>query len=108
MEVGILKALGMDDTNVIKLFVMYSARIIGVGFLVGNALGLGLCYIQIATGIITLDPAAYYLSEVPILIDFSQLLIIELGAFGCCVLAMYIPALYSTRILPSDALRIKQ
>ena len=108
MEVGILKALGMDDTNVIKLFVMYSARIIGVGFLVGNALGLGLCYIQIATGIITLDPAAYYLSEVPILIDFSQLLIIELGAFGCCVLAMFIPALYSTRILPSDALRIKQ
>jgi len=108
MEVGILKALGMNDTSVIKLFVMYSARIIGVGFLVGNALGLGLCFIQSSTGIITLDPAAYYLSEVPILIDFSQLLIIELGAFGCCVLAMFIPALYSTRILPSDALRIKQ
>ena len=107
-EVGILKALGMDDSSVIQLFVMYSASIIGVGFLVGNVLGLGICFLQSSTGLLSLDPAAYYLSEVPILIDFSQLLIIELGAFGFCVLAMFIPALYSTRILPSDALRIKQ
>jgi lipoprotein-releasing system permease protein len=107
-EVGLLKALGMRDTSVIRMFVSYSSRIIGVGFIAGNILGIGLCYVQTTTGIITLDPAAYYLSEVPIILDFSTILLIEILAFASCVIAMFLPALYSTRTLPSTALRLKQ
>lgn len=104
-EVGILKALGLKDGKVISLFVWYSSRVIGRGFIYGNIIGLGLCYIQVQTGFITLDPAAYYISEVPILLKPSKLLTIELFAFISCVVAMILPALYSTRIQPSTALK---
>jgi lipoprotein-releasing system permease protein len=107
-EVGLLKALGMRDSSVIRMFVSYSSRIIGAGFIAGNILGLGLCLVQTKTGIITLDPAAYYLTEVPIMLDFPTILLIEILAFASCVIAMFLPALYSTRILPSTALRLKQ
>ena len=55
----------------IKTFVNYSARIIGVGFIAGNVLGFSVCLAQTSTGIITLDPTAYYISVVPIKIDLD-------------------------------------
>ena len=106
-QVGLLKALGMRDSRVIDLFVHYATRIIGGGFLIGNIVGFTVCIIQQQTGLISLDPHAYYVSEVPILLDFSRLLIIEGIAFSACVVSMLLPAWYSTRILPSTALRIK-
>jgi lipoprotein-releasing system permease protein len=106
-QVGLLKALGMNDAMVIKLFVRYAARIIGGGFIAGNILGLGICLVQTKTGLLTLDPAAYYVSEVPILLDFTRLASIEIVAFVTCIIAMLLPAWYSTRIQPSTALRIK-
>ncbi len=107
-EVGLLKALGLRDSIVISTFVNYSARIILSGFVAGNLLGFSVCIAQSYTGFITLDPAAYYISFVPIKLDFMHLLTIEFIAFVCCVIAMFIPALYSTRIQPSSALRIKE
>ena len=104
-EVGILKALGLRDGKVITMFVWYSSRVIGRGFLIGNAIGLGFCFLQMKTGIITLDPAAYYISEVPILLKPTKLLSLELLAFISCVVAMILPAFYSTRIQPSTALK---
>ena len=104
-EVGILKALGLRDGKVITMFVWYSSRVIGRGFLIGNAIGLGFCFLQMETGIITLDPAAYYISEVPILLKPKKLLSLELLAFISCVVAMILPAFYSTRIQPSTALK---
>lgn len=104
-EVGILKALGLRDGSVISLFVWYSSRVIGRGFLIGNFIGLGFCFLQAKTGIITLDPAAYYISEVPILLNPAKILSIEALAFVSCVVAMILPAFYSTRIQPSSALK---
>ena len=106
-QVGLLKALGMRDSSVIRLFVQYATKIIGGGFLIGNIIGFTVCLIQKQTGLITLDPNAYYVSEVPILFDFSRLLFIEGVAFSACVVSMILPAWYSTRIQPSTALRIK-
>jgi lipoprotein-releasing system permease protein len=106
-QVGLLKALGMRDSSVIQLFVQYAARIIGGGFIIGNLIGFSICILQKQTGFISLNPAAYYVSEVPILFDFSRLVFIEAAAFSACVISMLLPAWYSTRILPSTALRIK-
>ena len=107
-DVGLLKALGLRDSIVISIFINYSAQIIFTGFMAGNILGFGVCLAQTYTGFITLDPAAYYISDVPIKLDLMHLLTIEFIAFVCCVIAMFLPALYSTRIQPSTALRIKE
>ena len=107
-DVGLLKALGLRDSTVIMTFVNYSAQIILTGFLAGNIIGFGVCWAQTSTGVITLDPAAYYISVVPMRLDLLHILSIELLAFACCVIAMFLPALYSTRIQPSTALRLNE
>ena len=104
--VGMLKALGMSDAEVLSIFLWQAIRILGRGFWLGNALGFLAVYIQKSTGWIGLNPEAYYLSEVPVQIDFGFLLLVETLVFCLCVAMMLIPALASTRIRPADALRM--
>ena len=106
--VGMLKALGMSDGQVLRIFIWQAARILGKGFWIGNALGLLVVYVQSTTGWIGLDPEAYYLSEVPIQLDAAFLVLVEVMVFGLCVAMMFFPALASTRIRPAEALRINR
>lgn len=103
--VGMLKALGMSDSQVLRIFIWQAVRILGKGFLIGNALGFMLVYLQKTTGCIGLNPEAYYLSEVPVLLDWGFLLFVEALVFSLCVAMMFFPAIASTRIRPAEALR---
>ena len=53
-----------------------------------------------------LDPEAYYVDAVPVLLDVPRMAGMELVAFGLCVVAMLLPALWSARIRPSRTLRM--
>ena len=103
--VGVLKALGANNWMIRKVFLFYAAYILVFGLLIGNLLGLGLAYIQKATGLITLDEASYYLSVAPIHVDFWQVLLINLGAFIVCMITLILPSFVVTRIRPVNALR---
>ncbi len=106
--VGMLKALGMTDGHVMRIFFWQSVRILGRGFLWGNAAGFLLVVLQSQTGIVTLNPEAYYLDVVPVHLDWNYLLAVEALAFGACALMMWLPSLASTRIHPAEALRINR
>ncbi|MCH2198823.1 MAG: FtsX-like permease family protein [Flavobacteriales bacterium] len=103
--IGMLKAFGMKDREVVFVFVRHAARIIGLGMLIGNLLGFGLSYFQLATGAIALNPESYYVDYVPIKFDWMYLLQIELVTFVICVLFMLLPALYVAKITPVKAIR---
>jgi lipoprotein-releasing system permease protein len=104
--VGMLKALGMGDAQVMQVFFWQAVRIIGRGFMWGNAVGLALVVVQAQTGWLTLNPEAYYLDVVPVRIDWAYLAGIESLAFAACVLMMWLPSLASMRIRPAEALRL--
>ncbi|MCH1587835.1 MAG: ABC transporter permease [Flavobacteriales bacterium] len=105
-QVGLLKAMGMTDAAVIRTFIWHAARILGQGFAWGNLVGLGLVWVQATWKVVPLDPAAYYVSAVPILVDAPGLCTLETVAFVLCVVAMVLPALWSTRIRPALTLRM--
>ena len=105
--VGLLKALGLSDGAVVRVFVWHAVRILGWGFFWGNVLGLSLAWGQTATGIIHLDPAAYYVDTVPIRLNALRLVAIESGAFLVCAVALILPAWASARIQPASALRFR-
>ena len=105
-QVGLLKALGMSDGAVVQAFLWHAARILGQGFAWGNLVGLGLVWVQATWKVVPLDPAAYYVNAVPILVDAPGLVTMEVVAFGLCVVAMVLPALWSTRIRPALTLRM--
>ena len=106
-QIGLLKALGMNDAGVVRTFLWHAARILGTGFVWGNLVGLTLVWLQSTFHLVPLDPEAYYVDSVPILLDVVSLVSMEGIAFVLCVAAMVLPALWSTRIHPALTLRMK-
>ena len=105
-QVGLLKAMGMNDAAIVQTFMWHASRILGRGFLWGNVAGLGLTWMQAQWQLVPLNPEAYYLDAVPVLIDFQAILSMELLAFVLCVGAMVLPSLWTTRIQPALTLRM--
>ncbi len=104
-SIGLLKALGMADGPLMGVFVRLSLRILLMGLAWGNALGLGLAYFQQQTGFITLEARSYYLSTVPIELDFARIATVEAGILLVCAAAMFLPARYISRLDPVESLR---
>jgi lipoprotein-releasing system permease protein len=104
-SIGLMKALGMPDGPLMAVFVRLAVRILVRGLLWGNAIGFGLALLQMQTGWITLDARSYYLSTVPIHLDFVRIATVELGILIACAVAMFVPARYISRLDPVESLR---
>jgi lipoprotein-releasing system permease protein len=105
--IGIFKAMGAANRAIQKIFLYNAAYLIGVGLLLGNALGLGLGYFQQQTHFFKLEQADYYMTFVPIKIVWTDVLLLNLGTFLICLLVLIIPSMLVTRITPVKAIRFK-
>ena len=105
--IGILKALGADNALVQKVFLFQSARILSVGLLIGNFVGIGITWLQIKFKLLTLNPETYYVSFVPAEIHLSHLLFINLLTITSCLIMMLLPVLVISKITPVRSLRFK-
>lgn len=88
--IGILKALGASNRLVRQTFVLLTLKLLAIGLAAGNAVALGLILIQKTTGIVPLDPEAYYLDHVPVEISWTSVAILN-GAtalIAFCVLLL--------------------
>jgi len=103
--IGILKALGMRNWGIRKIFLYNASYLIIRGLIWGNIIALVFCFVQKFFGIIKLDPASYYVREVPINLDIFNLLLINFGTIAVCVLVLIIPTYVITRITPVKAIR---
>ena len=105
--IGLLKAMGASNLFVRKVFLRRSLRILLIGMLIGNVIGLGFCFLQQYTGFIKLDAATYYLSAVPIEMHLSTVILINLGTFLLWVLMLLIPTSVINRISPTKSIRFE-
>ncbi|MDR2223318.1 MAG: ABC transporter permease [Flavobacteriaceae bacterium] len=103
--IGILKAQGANNWRIRKIFLYQASYIIFRGLLFGNAIGLGLLYLQKYTGLIQLDPSAYYVREAPVLIRFTDVLLLNVGVILIAMLVLLIPSYLITKISPVKAIR---
>ena len=103
--VGILKAMGSSNWSIRKIFLYNASYLIFVGLFWGNLIGLLLLFLQKYGGFITLDPATYYVSEVPISIDFLTIIFVNIGTLVLCFLMLIIPSVIITKIQPSKSIR---
>ena len=103
--IGILKSMGATNIKIEKIFIYLSSMLIIRGLLLGNLLGLGLLFIQKYFGIIKLDPESYYLSVVPVKINFIHILFLNLGTALMIVLMMFLPARIISKISPSKSIK---
>ncbi|OQX79305.1 MAG: hypothetical protein B6D61_03775 [Bacteroidetes bacterium 4484_249] len=103
--IGLLKALGSKNISIRKIFVYNAVYIIGKGLIWGNIIALGLCFIQLKTGIFKLNQESYYVSEVPVNLQLSHFLFINAGTLIVCTLMLIIPTYIITKISPVKAIR---
>lgn len=103
--IGILKSLGSNNWSIRKIFLYNATYLIGLGLFWGNLIGLGLLLTQKYFGVIPLNSAVYYVSEVPVYLSLSYVLILNLGTFIMCLLMLLIPSIIITKISPVRAMR---
>lgn len=105
--IGVLKALGMRNGGIRKLFVYHAVYLIGLGMLLGNGLGIGLCVLQHHTHAFSLDESSYYLSYVPVMLSWGDVLLLNVGTLFVCILALIVPSALVVKISPIKAIRFK-
>jgi lipoprotein-releasing system permease protein len=103
--IGILKALGADNSEVRKIFLYNALLILLAGLFLGNALGLGICKLQQLTGFITLDESSYYFTQAPIHFDWLPIIGVNIATVVITLLVLLLPAMIVTRISPVKAIR---
>jgi lipoprotein-releasing system permease protein len=105
--IGTLQALGMDNGSIRRIFLYHAAAIAGVGMLIGNIVGLALCFAQKQWGLIRLPEDAYYVSTAPVSVHFGPLLWLNALTLGITLLALLLPTLLVSGIRPVTALRFR-
>lgn len=103
--IGILKALGMPNWNVRVIFIYNAVHLIISGLFWGNLIGIGLCLLQLQFGFMKLPEESYYVSEVPIKLQWSNIILLNVGTLMVCVLMLIIPSYVITKISPIKAIR---
>jgi len=103
--IGILKALGSEDTTIRGVFLYQAAYLIGKGLLWGNLIGIGLAFLQLKTGLVTLDPSLYYIKTVPVNLNLVHIILLNAGTMAAIITMLLIPSQLITRITPVKAIR---
>lgn len=103
--IGILKALGMPNSGIRRIFLINAAYIIGQGLIWGNLVGAVLCIIQQKYGIIKLSQESYYVPVVPVNLDLWNILLLNAGTAVVCLAMLLVPSFVTSRISPLRAIR---
>jgi lipoprotein-releasing system permease protein len=106
--IGILKALGSANWSIRKVFLYNATYLIAVGLFWGNLLGLGFIWIQQKYRLLKFpNPKEYYIEYIPVHIDFSTVILLNLGVLILCLLMLLVPSYIITKINPVKAIRFE-
>jgi len=103
--VGVLKALGASNRLIRSVFIYNGMSLIAQGLLWGNAIGLGICWLQYQFKIIKLNPHDYFVSYVPIEWSLTTIVGLNLLIFVTVTLVLLLPTRFITKISPVKAIR---
>jgi lipoprotein-releasing system permease protein len=103
-EISVLKALGVSDGGIVKIFLAEGLQIGIAGGLLGLIAGLGWCLFIEKSGI-KLDPEVYYIPSLPVKIEPIQTGLSVIIAVLVTYLASIYPALKASRVDPVEGLK---
>ena len=105
--IGLLKSLGMTDISISKVFLSSSALLVLKGMALGNAIAILFCIIQGTTHLLRLNPENYFVSYVPVHLDFGMILIADLAAMALIMILLMIPSLFISKVDPAQTVRVR-
>ena len=105
--IGVLKALGCTNWSIRKIFLIKAFHVIKWGLIIGNIVGLIICFIQKYFKVIKLNEENYYLSSAPIELNIPHILLLNFTVVSIILLFLIIPTFLITRISPVKVLHFK-
>lgn len=106
--IGVLKALGSENWSIRKVFLYNAAYLISIGLLWGNGLGLGLLFLQDKYRWFKFpNPQEYYIEYIPVHLDLTTILLLNLGVMALCLLMLLVPSYIITKISPVKAIKFE-
>jgi lipoprotein-releasing system permease protein len=104
-SIGLLRSLGARRKQITMIFLLHGLIIGIIGVILGNLLAFTLSIIQIKFDVITLPGAIYFVSKVPLIINYETYLIISGITFLLVLIVSFIPSLIASKISPLSTLR---
>lgn len=106
--IGVLKALGSENWSIRKVFLYNATYLIAIGLLWGNGIGLALLYLQDKFRLFKFpNPEEYYIEYIPVHIDVSTVLLLNLGVMLLCLVMLLVPSYIITKITPVKAIKFE-
>lgn len=103
--IGLLKALGAPDILIRRVFILMAGRIVALGLLAGNIIGLTVLLLQQHYHILPLDPESYYLNFVPVHLTLPFTLGLNAAVALLSFLLLIIPSHMISTLSPSETMR---
>ncbi len=104
-DIAILRAMGASARSIMSIFMLQGLLVGIVGTAAGLASGLGICHILAKYKFISLPSDIYYISTLPVRVQFGDVWIVSLAAVAISFLATLYPAWYASKLNPVEALR---
>lgn len=104
-QIGILRALGAEMKLISRIFVWMALKLVGMGILVGNIIGLTLLITQYYFHYIPLNPEMYYLDYVPVEMDWFAFAMITIGVILLSWVILVLPSRLVSKIDPSRTMQ---
>lgn len=105
--IGIMKSLGATNTQIRRIFIYLTERLVIKGILWGNAFALTIIFLQTKFKLIPLDPEAYYLNYVPTEINWSYILLLNIGVIIISGLILILPSHLISTISPAKTIKFE-
>jgi lipoprotein-releasing system permease protein len=104
-SIGLLKALGTDNSSMRKIFLYQALYLISKGLVWGNIISIMFMILQDKFHLIKLDQASYFIDYAPVNFNIAHLIIINLAALATIFTFMLLPVIIVSRIQPVKTLR---
>jgi lipoprotein-releasing system permease protein len=112
-DIAILRTVGASPRSILSIFMTQGVAIGVIGTLSGVALGVLISVnleslihgLEALLGLHFLDAKVYFITDLPALVEWSDVLQISLTAFGLCCLSTLYPSWRAARTQPAQSLR---
>jgi lipoprotein-releasing system permease protein len=105
--IGVLKAIGVSNWNIRKIFIYNSLYILVNGLFWANLVVVLFTFLQKRFHLISLDETIYFMNSVPIKFDIFSMFLINLGTIIICYIVLIVPTILISKISPSKSIRFE-
>ena len=103
-EIGILRSMGASKAGVMSIFMVQGTVIGTIGTLLGVIGGLVVCGILKEIKV-DLPPDVYFINTLPVLVQWSDVVIISIASILICFIATIYPSWEACKIPPLEAIK---